>query len=214
MKLSIPCLLFCLMPLFFVACQPKRQLAKKPIIYIYPTEETEVVVKLDFDGKLIHTYPYYNEEKGWKVKASPDGTLIGSETGKEYYALFWEGINSGYATPETGFVIKGTETAAFLEEKLEILGLSRREANEFIVYWLPEMENNTYNFIHFAQKSYTDGASLDIKPTPETLIRVFMLYKPIKAKQEVAEQSLTPVKRKGFTVVEWGGTELGGSAIN
>jgi len=196
----------------FVACRASRNNPPvepaKPIIYIYPTVETEVAVKLDFDGKLTHTYPYYNAEKGWKVKASPDGTLIDSETGKEYYALFWEGDGNASARPETGFVIKGSETAAFLEEKLKLLGLNRREANEFIVYWLPKMENNAYNFIHFAQESYTESAVLDISPTPETLIRVFMLFKPLNSVKKVNIQELESVKRKGFTVVEWGGSEI------
>jgi hypothetical protein len=187
---------------------------KKPIIYIYPTQETEVTIKLDFDGKLTHTYPYYNEEKGWKVKASPDGTLIDSETGKEYYALFWEGDGANFSTPETGFVIKGSQTVAFLEEKLEILGLNRREANEFIVYWLPEMENNAYNFVHFAQESYTESAGLNISPTPETLIRVFMLFKPLKSVKEVNLQELESVKRTGFTVVEWGGSQIETVQVN
>ena len=41
-----------------------------------------------------------------------------------------------------GFCVKGEDTAAFLEGALEQLGLTRREANEFIVYWLPLMEQN------------------------------------------------------------------------
>ena len=34
-----------------------------------------------------------------------------------------------------GFVVKGEDSAAFLEEKLEILGLNYKEAEEFIIYW-------------------------------------------------------------------------------
>lgn len=185
---------------------------KKPIIYIYPEEEMEVHVKLDLAGQLLHTYPAYPEE-GWNVKAMPDGTLFDSETNKEYYALFWEGTGDTYSNLETGFVVKGDETASFLEEKLELLGLNRREANEFIVFWLPEMENNAYNFIHFAQDIYTDKAKLEISPKPETLIRVFMLFEPLKSVKEVNPQELPSVKRKGYTVVEWGGTEMSQALI-
>ena len=45
----------------------------KPVIYLYPEEETEVAVKLNLDGKLTCTYPAY--ENGWQVTAAPDGTL-------------------------------------------------------------------------------------------------------------------------------------------
>ena len=47
---------------------------EKPIIYLYPTEETAVSVKLNYKGTLTHTYPAY-PEKGWQVRAEPDGTL-------------------------------------------------------------------------------------------------------------------------------------------
>ena len=42
-----------------------------------------------------------------------------------------------------------SDVIKFLEEKLGILGLTEREAEEFIVYWLPLMEKNKYNYIRF-----------------------------------------------------------------
>ena len=62
--------------------------SEKPVIYLYPEEEMEVTVKLDFDGTLTSTYPAYGD--GWTVTAQPDGTLT-DEKGREYYCLFWEG---------------------------------------------------------------------------------------------------------------------------
>ena len=38
------------------------------------------------------------------------------------------------------------------------LGLNREEANEFIIYWLPQMQDNAYNLISFQQDVYTDSA--------------------------------------------------------
>ena len=49
---------------------------------------------------------------------------------------------------------------------------------------------------------------LDINPKPDTLIRVRMEYKPLNKKINVKEQKLIPVERKGYTVVEWGGTNI------
>ena len=49
----------------------------KPVIYLYPREEQEVTVKLDYKGDLTVTYPEYKD--GWNVIASPDGTLINKE---------------------------------------------------------------------------------------------------------------------------------------
>ncbi len=179
----------------------------KPIIYLYPEKEMLVDVQLDLKGELTHTYPKYN--KGWQVKASPDGTLLDKE-GKEYYALYWEGNNHEQFQVSEGFVVPGEKTAAFLETSLEILGLNRREANEFIVFWLPILEQNPYNLIHFSSDEYTEMAQLKITPQPETLIRVMMVYKPLQSPIEIPQQDLAKLakKRKGFTVVEWGGSLL------
>ena len=55
-----------------------------------------------------------------------------------------------FKVEKEGFIVKGEDTAKFLEEKLEILGLNEREAEEFIIYWLPKLEANKYNYIRFA----------------------------------------------------------------
>ena len=180
---------------------------KKPIIYIYPKEDMNVEVEVSNPEKLVVTYPKY--EDSWKVKAYTDGTLI-DEKGKKYYALYWEGIdNKNTGIKQDGFVIKGEDSAKFLEEKLEILGLNYKERNEFIMYWLPKLESNKYNYIRFMTREEIDNnMELDINPKPETLIRVMMEYKGLDKKINVKEQELTQAKRIGYTVVEWGGTEI------
>ena len=68
---------------------PYADAPAKPVIYLYPEEETDVTVQLDFNGTLTTTYPAYNG--GWTITAQPDGTLT-------YY-------------PEAGFT--GTVTVTF-----------------------------------------------------------------------------------------------------
>ena len=179
----------------------------KPVIYIYPTEEIDVTVKLSKPEDLTTTYPKYNNE--WKVKALTDGTLI-DHNNKKYYALYWESENNRKnPIKKDGFVVKGEDTASFLEEKLGILGLNYKERNEFIMYWLPKLENNKYNYIRFQTLAEMDkNMKLDINPKPDTLIRVRMEYLGLKDKIDIKEQKLTRVTRKGYTVVEWGGTNI------
>lgn len=98
--------------------------------------------------------------------------------------------------------------APCLEDALDKLGLTRREANEFIVYWLPLMEQNPYNIISFQTDIYTDAAQLNVNPAPDTLIRVFMAWQASETAVDLPEQELTAPERNGFTVVEWGGTEM------
>lgn len=98
---------------------------------------------------------------------------------------------------------------SYIKYKLEILGLTEREANEFIIYWLPKLEVNKYNFIRFQTiEEINENMPLEITPTPDTVIRFMMEYKPLTEYIEVQEQTLTTSVREGFTVVEWGGTEL------
>lgn len=185
--------------------QPDPMVAYKPVIYLYPEQETEVSVKLDLSGGLTCTYPAYND--GWQITAKPDGTLTDAE-GQTYNYLYWEGITDADWDMTKGFCIKGEDTAAFLEAALAKLGLTRREANEFIVYWLPLMQENPYNIIAFQTDAYTDTAKLDIQPAPDTLIRVFMTWQGSRLPVEIPAQELIAPSREGFTVVEWGGTQV------
>lgn len=177
----------------------------KPVIYLYPEAETEVSVMLDLHGQLTCTYPAY--KNGWHVTARPDGTLTDA-SGMEYNYLYWEGTSDTEYDLSQGFCVKGEDTAAFLEDALARLGLNRREANEFIVYWLPLMQDNPYNIISFQAEAYTDCAALHISPTPDTVIRVFMAWHSADEYQAITPQELTAPERTGFTVVEWGGTQL------
>ena len=177
--------------------------AEKPVIYLYPEEETNVTVKLDYSGRLTCTYPAY--QTGWAVTAAPDGTLT-DENGITYNYLYWEGVDDTVWDFSKGFCVRGEDTAAFLEDALEKLGLNRREANEFIVYWLPRMEANPWNLISFQGQNYTDSAKLTVSPAPDTVIRVFMAWKGLDAPVGIEPQTLTAPARTGFTVVEWGGS--------
>lgn len=179
--------------------------AEKPVIYLYPEVATDVTVKLDYNGTLTATYPKYTD--GWRVTAAPDGTLT-DEHGREYYCLYWEGESNTEYDLSKGFVVAGEDTAEFLEDALARLGLTEREANEFIIYWLPRMEVNEYNLISFQYDTYTDNAALDIAPTPDTVIRVFMAWQKLDAPVEIEAQELISHERVGFTVVEWGGAEI------
>ena len=179
------------------------QPAYKPVIYLYPEEQTDVSVQLHYDGTLTCTYPAYRD--GWNVTASPDGTLTDA-SGQTYNYLYWEGESRTAYDFSRGFCIAGSDTAAFLEDALAQLGLTRREANEFIVYWLPLMQDNPYNLITFQTDRYTQTARLSIDPAPDTLLRVFMVWKPLDSAVDIAPQTLTAPERTGFTVVEWGGS--------
>ena len=196
----------------------------KPILYLYPEAETEVSVRLGRPEILTVTYPKY--QGAWRVLARPDGSLVDLGSGRDLYALYWENQRAAEQyQPQAGFVVRGEDAATFLEEKLAILGLNAREAEEFIVYWLPKLEKNAYNFVYFATAEEierempieVEGAEVN------TEIRVRMVYQGFESEAElldgfrgildengqIPEEKLTPAPtREGFVLVEWGGTEL------
>ena len=180
----------------------------KPVIYLYPTQPTECSVRVNLDGELTCTYPAHGAD-GWQgFTAYPDGTLIFPD-GQEYYCLYWEGLQRTAPDFSSGFCVAGGDTAAFLADALPRLGLTAREAQEMIIYWLPQMQDNAYNVISFQTNAYTDSARLDVTPAPDTVIRVFMAWYGTDTPVDLPAQTLTAPERTGFTLVEWGGTKLG-----
>ena len=179
----------------------------KPIIYLYPTKEKIVHVELWNPKNLSHTYPKYNLETWWNVIAKPNWDLIDVDTNRKLYALYREWKSNSETNFDEWFVVAWKDIIPFLEEKLAILGLNEREAEEFIVYWLPEMENNKWNLIRFKTIEEIDkDMPLDITPIPDTVIRIMMDWKAIDEPINISEQTLVTPERIWFTVVEWWGS--------
>ena len=184
----------------------------KPVIYLYPEQETKVNVQLTFNGTLTSTYPTLPPE-GWSVTAQPDGTLT-DEEGRSYRYLFWEGVANVDWKQDSGFLVKAEDAREFLEQSLTQLGLNELEQNDFITYWLPKLEKNGESFVTFAAEQYTDNAVLTVTPQPDSVLRVQMLISKVDdsnraAFQKLPEQELPRFEREGFVLVEWGGTDLG-----
>jgi hypothetical protein len=181
---------------------------KKPIIYLYPEENIELEIKLNFKNThLVCIYPKFNaSENTWKVKASPSGEISIGE--KKYPYLFWEAYSYNKRDLTKGFIVKAEEAETFLEEKLKILGLNEKESCDFITFWLPVFIRNKISLCSFQTKEFFDCFQYNITPKPKSFIRVFCLIKKLEKEIKVEEQELKEIKREGFTVVEWGGSEV------
>ena len=192
----------------------------KPVLYVYPEREQSLTVSLDVEGELGMVYPAPDTQEttdrgtqaSWTVTVSPDGTLT-DQGGRTYPSLFWDGEMTLEA-PRQGFIVAREDAVPFLEEKLALLGLSDKEAADFITFWAPRIRANEYTFVSFdassytahARYSFTDEAGAPVEP--DTFIRVFMTIRAADANEEVTPQVFGPTPtRSGFTAVEWGGTE-------
>ncbi len=178
--------------------------AKKPILYLYPTKKTKVHVTLEKYNNIITSYPKYNN--GWDVTAYKNGDLYDKEN-KYYYALYWDENLEYKVDFNTGFYVEKNDALKFLEEKLKYIGLNERERNEFIMYWLPILEQNDKNLIYFElTEERQKNNKLNIYPYPDSLLRLNMHVKKVSKKINLKNQKLVKFQRKGFTAVEWGGT--------
>ncbi len=204
----------------------------KPVIYLYPGVPTDISLQFTAPMELTTQIPKYVE--GWKVKAYPNGKLVdlqpqytkcellknsfGSEYAKsscernEYPYIYWAGQSHAAFYPKisAGWIVESREVESTLREKLTEIGLTEKEQNDMLEYWLPQI--NKYNAPYY-RLSLLQNAELNklfpmqVTPKPDSIIRVFLDFDPLNSAGEI---SLTVGKvqhysRNGFTLVEWGG---------
>ena len=176
----------------------------KPVLYLYPKKTTKVEISFENPEILETTYPKFNGK--WEVTAHKNGDLIDNNN-KYYYALYWDEVKVHSVDFSTGFYVEDKDAIKFLEEKLDIIGLNKREKNEFIMYWLPILEKNKKNLVYFELTEERESYNkLIINPKPDSLLRVVIHIKKVDQYVEIKEEKLKKFKRSGFSAVEWGGT--------
>jgi hypothetical protein len=174
----------------------------KPVVYLYPTQKTDVSVRVD--AKITVSEPEYGN--GWNVTASPDGKLVNKKDGKAYDSLFWEGTGHEYPSITQGFVVPSATIESTLRDHLAKLGLNQKESADFMEFWLPKMPKTPYvRLTWFGTKQMDRLAPLAINPKPDSVIRIFLDFEGLQKPFSFPEQRLSAIPRKGFTVVEWGG---------
>ena len=176
----------------------------KPVLYLYPKENnTKITVEFEKPQLLTTTYPKFASK--WNVKANKNGDLY-DQNGKYYYGIYWEENRSTPVDFTEGFYVTKETAIEFLEEKLDIIGLNKKERNEFIMYWLPILEKNEKNLVYFELTNERQAYNkLNITPKPDSLLRMAIHVKKVNTETNIKEQKLKTFKRKGFTAVEWGG---------
>lgn len=192
----------------------------KPVIYCYSDQPLTATIELNFKGDFIFSYPAYNN--GWQIEVEESG-LLKTENGKAYPYLFWEGettelnFQANQNGSYDGFYIQTDSVTNFLEAQLTALGLNRNEQTDFITYWAPRILENEHVFIQFlVDEAYSENvAEIEISPNPDNMRRVYVLYTAMNDLPdfEIKSQSFESIKRTGFTVIEWGGSEMNFNAI-
>jgi hypothetical protein len=175
----------------------------KPVIYLYPPQDTQVNVRVGAQiTKSEPTYP----ENGWTVLAHPDGQL--DYQGQSYPSLFWEGLGYGEYPNITsqGVVVTQSELIPALRTHLSQLGLNDQESTDFLEFWQPRLPSNPYVRLSWILTQDMDKlAPLSVRPAPDTHIRVFLDFEGLDQPIKLTPQRLSAPPRQGFTLIEWGG---------
>jgi hypothetical protein len=173
----------------------------KPVIYLYPTKDTQVSVKVGAD--VTKSDPEYGN--GWTALATPSGML--KVAGKSYDSLFWEGIGKGqYPTIKSGSVVPAAQAVARIKSDLSTVGLNGKEISDFLAFWQPKLPTTgSVRLSWFFNDDMNKLAPLAVMPKPDSVIRAFLDFSSVDSGTVIAPQTLPTYARNGFTLVEWGG---------
>ena len=188
-----------------MTCNGKPCPVSKPVIYLYTEKPLDVTINLNINKSSFTTvYPKFTSKNKWKLRANPNSEIIIDN--KKYPYLFWEAESYIAQDFIKGFVVKAEDAESFLEEKLKILGLNERESCDFITFWLPVLLKNKLSLCSFQTEEFFKNFEMKVEPKPDSVLRVFLSIKKIDDVMNIEEQALPNFERKGFTVVEWGGS--------
>ena len=177
----------------------------KPAIYLYPEKEENIHVKIAPKGDLTYAIPPY-PLLGWNVRAKPNGEITYNNGRYDYLYYEAEIPDSEIRKPTEGFVIEKNKIKFLLDTLLPKLSLNRKEADQFTQYWLNVLPDSPYYFVGIVSASNLNSiAPISISPKPDTVIRVALYFEALDNKISVPKPVISPIRREGFTVVEWGG---------
>jgi len=173
--------------------------AKKPAVYLYPTQKSQIDVSVDVKGFITKSEPAYLT--GWSVVAEPNGLID-----EQYDYLFYEAQLKQLEIPEEGWIVEYSNLETWFDANLKQLGLNEKEIFQFKEYWLNELPKSDYYEIRLIDNDFLrENMDLIVEPEPDTIIRRIFYFKPISQKIELSTPTIETPLRAGFVVVEWGG---------
>ena len=200
----------------------------KPVVYLYDGEKkvgvpfTATLTFNEAAGTLACAYPApatNGATAAWSGTYDSDGAATTLHVGgKDVPSLFWEldiANAAFFANDEKWVVCKGAAKLATFERVLARSGLSERERNEMVVYWLRFLSRHDAVAVRRFAIEKAVGLAVD---GFDTAHRVFLVMKGVTPDEEsemvasgdaVGVDDLAVVERPtGKFVVEWGAVPL------
>lgn len=173
----------------------------KPNIYIYPTKQLDLNVKIGFPlgGEIVTSIPDYGQE--WNVTVDTNGLID-----NEYRYLFYESLQPDIWQKQNGWVIKKDKLESFFRENMSAYGFKGMEIDDYIEYWIPRLVENEFYLIYPQTNEIIDEViSLDVSVQPDNILRLHYLIKGSNNENStLTAPRIEDFKRDGYFIVEWG----------
>lgn len=177
--------------------------ARKPNIYIYPTENIELEVKINFPqgGEVIESIPDYGE--GWHCMVDTNGII-----NEDYAFLFYESKQPDIWQNSEGWTIKRSELEGFFIENMTQYGFRGHEISDYIDYWIPRLTEFEYYRIYPQDSEIINKVvQLDLSVQPGNILRLFYVIEGAKSLSEkvLEEPNVdSSFSRTDYFITEWG----------
>jgi hypothetical protein len=146
-------------------------------------------------------YPRFNSHPGdttWNLHCAKEGwiQLANDAKARRYQQLFYELVlepsQQLTLAPENSIYLSGISCRSFLEKALDLAGLNPKDCNDFLTYWLPQMEGCKKVQLQLLTSELglsTGPIQLKISE-PCSLRRIFMIWKAVS--EEVSSVPSSP----------------------
>ncbi len=176
-------------------------IVRKPNIYIYPTQNLKMTLKINFPngGRVIESIPNY--DSGWNINVDTTGLI-----NNRYPYLYYEATAPDLYQYEKGWVVQKNNLSAFFKHNLQKTGFSEKEISDFIAYWIPVLKASEYYAIYPQyREDISSIVQIEFSSPPDNLLRLFYVIKECDPEFEIDRVPEIPeFNRAGFYVVEWG----------
>lgn len=175
-------------------------IVEKPNIYLYPLENIDLSLQLEFpqNGQVVNSIPEYLN--GWHISVDPSGRIDNS-----YDYLFYESVQPDVWQNKTGWCVKMDSLKEFFTGNMKNCNFSSNEIKDFTDYWIPLLNDYDYYLIY---PQYTDKIDqviqLNFSIQPDNVYRLFYGLAGTSEYKELPEPQIETINREGFSVVEWG----------
>ena len=185
---------------------PNHVTAKKPNIILFPDTITDITVTFERPGCLTASIPDYTGD--WSITAAPDGTLTDADK-NSYEYLFYEAlVKKNTFQTEEGFLVPADKRDEVFRRVLTDYGFNEQETADFIEYW-PDYLTSGEDYVMYPILTVGVDAAVPVSfsVNPDSITRIWFGFAHYDG-SEIRKPEITPIERKGFTIVEWGGAVL------